>query len=91
MTVRASRYDVVAQAVRPAYLQVVTPASFSPLFSGVLGAGQRRSFPSANGQLTMQFGGAQVLVAVEVNGKIVPSSLFRPSVVPFTLNFASSS
>ncbi len=91
MTVRAANFTVVAQGLQPAYIQVATPASFSPVFSGIVAAGERRRFSSANGQLSIQFGGAQILVAVEVNGRTVPSSLFKPSVVPFTLNFSSAS
>jgi cytoskeletal protein RodZ len=90
MSVRAPNYTVVAQAVRPADIEVTTPASFSPLFSGVVPAGARRSFPSADGRVTIQFSGAQILVAVEVNGTTVPASLFKPAVIPFTLNFSST-
>ena len=91
MTVRAPSYTVVVQAIEPADIEVTTPASFSPAFSGVVATGERRHFASADGRVTVQFSGAQIVVGVQVNGKAVPASLFKPTVVPFTLNFSSTS
>jgi hypothetical protein len=70
---------------------VSSPANFNPLFAGIVGAGEVRTFPSSNGRLSIQFGGAQIVVAVSIDGKTVPSSLFKPTVVPYTLNFSSES
>jgi len=90
MTVRARNYEVVVRALQPAWIQVTTPASFTPVFARTLAGGEQQVFQSANGLISVQFGGAQALSAVQINGQPVPSSLFKPPVVPFTLNFSSA-
>jgi hypothetical protein len=83
-------YAVVVSAQDPCWVQVNTPASFSPQFSQVMQGGQSQTFKPANGQLTLLVGASHVTVTVTVNGKPAKWS-FTPPTAPFTLNFAQSS
>lgn len=83
-------YAVVVSAQDPCWVQVNTPASFSPQFSQVMQGGQSQTFKPANGQLTLLVGASHVTVTVVVNGKPAKWS-FTPPTAPFTLNFAQSS
>lgn len=89
MTVKAANYQVVVKALAPAWIEVSSPASSSPLFENTLQTGEQQAFDSTNGALTVEFGGAQAISAVEIDGHAVANSLFKPPVVPFTLNFKS--
>lgn len=88
VTVHASAYQVQVAALQAAWVQVTTPGNPSPVFAGVLSPNETQTFDAPGGQLSVEFGGAQVLVAVKVDGKIVPGWLFKPPVVPYTLTFA---
>jgi len=90
VSVRASNYTVVVAAWAPCWTVVHTPQSFSPVFAATLQGGQVKEFNPANGQLTLSMSASLVTVQVKVNGKTVPKWLFKPSSVPFTLNFNSA-
>ncbi len=90
VTVRASSYTVVVAAWARCWTEVHTPQSFSPVFAAILQGGQVKEFKPANGQLTLSVGASPVTVQVRVNGKTVPKWLFKPSSVPYTLNFNST-
>jgi hypothetical protein len=91
VSVRASNYSVVVAAWAPCWTEVHTPQSFSPVFAATLQGGEVKVFDPANGQLTLSMSASLVTVQVRVNGKTVPKWLFKPSSVPFTLNFNSAS
>jgi hypothetical protein len=90
VSVRASNYSVVVAAWAPCWTVVHSPQSFSPVFAATLEGGQVKQFDPANGQLTVSMSASLVTVQVRVNGKTVPGFLFKPTSVPFTLNFDST-
>ncbi len=83
-------FDVLVSSQAPCWVQVTSPASFSPVFSSVMPAGAQQVFSSANGQLTVQFGASKVVVQVRIADKLVPGWQFTPTAVPFTVNFTSA-
>jgi hypothetical protein len=89
VTVASATYNVVVSAIQPVWIQASSPASFDPLFSDILQPGQSQSFPSSNGQLSIEMGAVGGTVTVTIRGKAVPNWQFQPSDAPFTLNFAS--
>jgi Helix-turn-helix domain len=91
VSVRASNYSVVVAAWAPCWTVVHSPQSFSPVFAATLQGGQVKQFNSANGQLTLSMSASLVTVQVRIGGKTVPGFLFKPTSVPFTLNFDSTS
>lgn len=91
MAVAAGTYEIVVSTQAPCWVQVSSPAHFTPLFSAVMPAGATQTFPSSNGQLTLQFGASKVVAQVRIAGKVVRGWQFSPSAVPFTLDFTSSS
>jgi hypothetical protein len=90
VAVRASNYSVVVAAWAPCWTVVHTPQSFSPVFAATLQGGQVKEFNPANGQLTVSMSASLVTVQVRIGGKTVPKWLFKPTSVPFTLNFNST-
>jgi hypothetical protein len=90
VSVRATNYTVVVAAWAPCWTEVHTPQSFSPVFAATLQGGQVKEFNPANGQLTVSMSASLVTVQVRINGKTVPKWLFKPTSVPFTLNFTST-
>jgi Helix-turn-helix domain len=90
VAVRASNYTVVVAAWAPCWTVVHSPQSFSPVFAGTLQTGQVKDFNSSNGQLTVSMSASIVTVQVKIGGKTVPKWLFKPTTVPFTLNFNST-
>ncbi len=91
VNVQASNYSVVVAAWAPCWTVVHSPQSFSPVFAATLAGGQVKNFVPANGQLSVSMSAALVTVQVKVGNKIVPGFLFKPTSVPFTLDFASTS
>jgi hypothetical protein len=91
VSVRAGSYSVVVLAWARCWTRVDTPQSFSPVFNAVLGAGQVKTFPSSDGQLTLSLGASLVTVQVRLGGRAVPGWVFKPDTAPFVLNFASNS
>jgi hypothetical protein len=91
VSVRAANYSVVVAAWAPCWTVVHSPQSFSPVFAATLQGGQVKQFNPANGQLTVSMSASLVTVQVRVGGKTVPGFLFKPTSVPFTLNFDSTS
>ncbi len=91
VSVRSSNYSVVVAAWAPCWIEVHTPQSFSPVFAATLQAGEVKVFDPANGQLTLSMSASLVTVQVRINGKTVPKWLFKPTTVPFTLNFNATS
>jgi cytoskeletal protein RodZ len=90
VAVRASNYSVVVAAWAPCWTEVHTPQSFSPVFAATLQGGQVKVFNPSDGQLTVSMSASLVTVQVRINGKTVPKWLFKPTSVPFTLNFDST-
>lgn len=90
VSVQASKYSVVVAAWAPCWTVVHTPQSFSPVFAATLQGGQVKEFNPANGQLTLSMSASLVTVQVRIDGKTVPKWLFKPTSVPFTLNFDST-
>jgi len=90
VSVRASDYSVVVGAWAPCWTLVHTPQSFSAVFAGTLAAGQVKVFNPANGQLSLSMSASLVTVQVRIGGKDVPGFLFKPTTVPYTLNFNST-
>ncbi len=90
VNVQSSNYSVVVAAWAPCWTVVHSPQSFSPVFAATLAGGQVKNFVPANGQLSVSMSAALVTVEVKVNGKVVPGFLFKPTSVPFTLDFAST-
>ena len=91
VSVRASNYTVVVAAWAPCWTVVHSPQSFSPIFAATLQGGQVKEFNPTDGQLTVSMSASLVTVQVKVNGKAVPGWLFKPTSVPFLLNFSSAS
>ena len=92
VSVRASNYSVVVAAWAPCWTVVHTPQSFSPVFAATLQAGQVKVFnPVGRPAHREHERRALVTVQVRINGKTVPKWLFKPTTVPFTLNFNSTS
>jgi hypothetical protein len=69
---------------------VHTPQNFSPVFAATMQTGEVKVFNPSNGQLTLSMSASGVTVQVKVGGKIVPKWIFKPTSVPFTLNFNST-
>ena len=90
VSVLASNYSVVVAAWAPCWTVVHSPQSFSPVFAATLQGGQVKEFDPADGQLTVSMSASLVTVQVKINGKAVPGWLFKPTSVPFTLNFDST-
>jgi len=90
VSVQSSNYSVVVAAWAPCWIEVHTPQSFSAVFAATLPAGEVKVFNPANGQLTLSMSASLVTVQVRINGKTVPKWLFKPTTVPFTLNFNST-
>lgn len=90
VSVRAANYTVVVAAWAPCWTVVHSPASFSPIFAATLPAGEVKDFNPSNGQLSVSMSASLVTVQVKINGKTVPKWLFKPTTVPFTLNFNST-
>jgi hypothetical protein len=90
VSVAARSFEVLVSTQAPCWVQVTTPASFTPVFSAVMPGGAQQTFSSSNGQLTVQFGASKVTVQVRVGAKTVPGWQFSPGAVPFTLNFTSA-
>ena len=68
-----------------------SPQSFSPVFAGhAADAVRSRTSTPSNGQLTVSMSASLVTVQVKIGGKTVPKWLFKPTTVPFTLNFNST-
>jgi hypothetical protein len=87
VSVRASTYTVVVAAWAPCWTVVHTPQTFSPIFAATLQTGQVKDFSPSNGQLSLSMSASLVTVQVKVDGKTVPKWLFKPTTVPYTLNF----
>ena len=90
VSVQASNYSVVVAAWAPCWTVVHSPQSFSPIFAATLQGGQVKVFDPTDGQLSVSMSASLVTVQVRVNGKTVPGWLFKPTSVPFLLNFSSS-
>jgi hypothetical protein len=90
VAVAASNYAVEVAAWAPCWTVVHTPQNFSPVFAATLQTGQVKVFNPSNGQLTLSMSASGVTVQVKVNGKVVPKWIFKPTSVPFTLNFNST-
>jgi hypothetical protein len=90
VSVHASNYSVVVGAWARCWTVVHTPQSFSPVFAGTLAAGQVKVFNPANGQLSLSMSASLVTVQVRIGGKDVPGFLFKPTSVPYTLDFNST-
>ena len=90
VSVRAADYTVRVGAWAPCWTVVHSPQSFSPVFAATLQGGQVKEFNPANGQLTVSMSASLVTVQVRIGGKTVPKWLFKPTSVPFTLNFNSA-
>jgi len=52
--------------------------------------GQVKVFDPADGQVSVSMSASLVTVQVRINGKTVPGWLFKPTTVPFVLNFDST-
>ncbi len=91
VSVQASNYTVVVAAWAPCWTVVHSPQSFSPIFAATLQSGQIKEFNPTDGQLTVSMSASLVTVQVKINGKTVPGWLFKPTSVPFLLNFSSAS
>jgi hypothetical protein len=90
VSVRASNYTVVVAAWAPCWTVVHTPQNFSPIFAATLQTGQVKDFTPSNGQLSLSMSASLVTVQVKIGGKTVPKWLFKPTTVPYTLNFNST-
>ena len=90
VSVQASNYSVVVAAWAPCWTVVHSPQSFSPIFAATLQGGQVKVFDPTDGQLSVSMSASLVTVQVRVNGKNVPGWLFKPTSVPYLLNFSSS-
>jgi hypothetical protein len=90
VSVRASNYTVVVAAWAPCWTVVHTPQTFSPIFAATLQTGQVKDFTPSNGQLSLSMSASLVTVQVKIGGKTVPKWLFKPTTVPYTLNFNST-
>ncbi|MDR3649970.1 MAG: helix-turn-helix transcriptional regulator [Acidimicrobiales bacterium] len=90
VSVQASNYSVVVAAWAPCWTVVHSPQSFSPIFAATLQGGQVKVFDPTDGQLSVSVSASLVTMQVRVNGKTVPGWLFKPTSVPFLLNFSSS-
>ena len=90
VTVRSANFHVVVAAIQPCWIYVSTPQGTTPIFTGTLQAGQTSTFDSSGGQLGIQLGASQVVVAVKIGNKLVPGWLFRPAAAPYTVNFTSA-
>ncbi len=91
VSVQSSNYSVVVAAWAPCWVEVHTPQSFSAVFAATLPAGEVKVFNPANGQLSLSMSASLVTVQVRINAKTVPKWLFKPTSVPFTLNFNATS
>ncbi len=91
VSVQASNYSVVVAAWAPCWTVVHSPQSFSPIFASTLQGGQVKVFDPTDGQLSVSMSASLVTVQVRINGKTVPGWLFKPTSVPFVLNFSSAS
>lgn len=90
VTVHAARYAVVVAALAPVWVEAATPQN-PMVFAQVMQAGDRQVFDPAAGRLSLQFGGSFALVQVQIDGKTVPGWFYRPTTVPFTLQFVAAS
>ncbi len=90
VSVRGANYSVVVAAWAPCWTEVHTPQSFSPVFAATMQQGQVKVFDPADGQVSVSMSASLVTVQVRINGKTVPGWLFKPTTVPFVLNFDST-
>jgi hypothetical protein len=87
VAVAASNYSVEVAAWAPCWTVVHTPQNFSPVFAATMQTGEVKVFNPSNGQLTVSMSASGVTVQVKIAGKTVPKWIFKPTSVPFTLNF----
>jgi hypothetical protein len=78
----------VATTTGPAWVQVTSSTSATPLVSGVQPPGQHLSFP-ARGTMIVQVGSAAAVVGILVHGRSV--FLNQPATAPYTYTFAPAS
>ena len=88
--VHASSYTVLIAAQKPCWIDATSPATSSPLFVGVLAAGQSKSLVPVGGRMSVQFGASYVTVQIQVSGRTVTGWSFTPHLVPYTLNLATA-
>jgi cytoskeletal protein RodZ len=91
VTVPATSFSVLVDTSGPCWVQATVPTAFNPLFSETLPAGVSKVFPAADGLVTVQLGSTHASLAVEVNGKVLPTWTFIPTRAPFTVTFSTKS
>lgn len=87
-TIASTSYRVVVTDIHAAWISVSAPPGGRVLFTGILNAGQVKTFAPSAGRLAIDFGGAQLHVTVQEGTRAVPHWSFAPATVPFTLTFA---
>ncbi len=87
VSVSAATFTVVIGALAPAWVQVTAPGATQAELAGILQAGQTKTFDVSGGPLTVVFGGAHVLVAMQIGGRTVPNWFYVPPAAPYTTTF----
>jgi hypothetical protein len=90
VTVRAASYTIVVTAFGKAWVQATVPPEPKPEFAAIMEAGQTQTLQPGNGQLDLNVGASGVTVQVQVNGQPVTGWNYKPTNVPYTLDFQST-
>jgi hypothetical protein len=90
VAVRASVFEVVVTTQAPCWIQVTSPASFTPLFSSTVPAGTTKTFTSTNGQLSVELGASRATVTAQILDKTIPYWSLTPQSTPYVITFHSA-
>ena len=86
--VHAKQFTLGIATSGPCWMEITSPASISPLLTGVQPKGTVQAF-KANGSITIVVGSSAVVLGITIDGKSVFYT--NPKVTPFTYTFTSQS
>jgi len=90
VAVEASRYAVIIEPSAPVWIEVRGFGDSTPVFAGILSAGEIKTFPGTRNPMSVELGASKVTLQVQVASQTVSGWSFVPVTAPFALTFTSA-